>query len=111
MTSATAPWVLVYPSRYAPDLFEIGRAAATQDPFVCYKDTAYHNGMCTTALDLSNAPTPFVSDPKHRFPIFAEAGDISGEGFEDGSKAYLNCDRGSLCVFIRLDGYVRVVFV
>ncbi len=108
VSAATGPWPFVYPSRYAPDLFEIGRAASTQDPFVCYKDTEYHNGMCNEDLDLSQGPTKFVDNHKHRFPIFADADDISGQGFTDASAAYLNCAEGSVCIFIRLDGCVRV---
>lgn len=102
--SSTSDLSFLYPSRYGPDFQALGAASASQDASVCNQDTSEHNGMCNTQLDFSVGPTPFLNTPKFRFPIFYENADVSGEGFVDAARRYLNCAEGSLCIFVRLEG-------
>lgn len=106
-SSDTASYPFIYPALYAPDFAALGGAAATQDASVCYRDQSYHNGMCNTDIDYSVGPTAFLSNPRNRFPIFWQDSDVSGEGFSDAARRYLNCDEGSVCIFIRLEGPVN----
>merc|ERR1711937_1086306 len=71
---------------------------------VCSPDSSFltsSGSECINIGNFANGKSPAVNDIKYRFPYFL-ATDASTEGPHALAKAYTNCDKDNLCVFITI---------